>query len=1049
MTAFARQWHLLVPAALVVAPQYPAVAKPTPPDRFELGANSAGDSCSASRQWTMGEGGIRLSGAQPFAITCRGVSAAEAQGYLSAPREHPSIDQCGAPAAASVSGIGPVEVRRCFDAQLGRPVVDIRFERKGASYQGAALEVALGPLESALKVVAASSAPPSGRKTVAPSIKLDSVPPGPVVTTVAQGSGITAEAALTEGVSGLQAGRMLDASRVLNDALRAFADADAGTKLDLRLAAGLADSNLSRFSDAEEHFAVAQLILANSPNLPDGPYKQQQLITYRGIDRINQHRWADAIEMLSRGGSGVRDLQDPTTLSRLNQEAAVQAGSLQSSLTDANALSRNLLEAQRNWALSVAYLALGRTADAERALATAAEAARDPVREIAPERIVWMRSSIERQKARIEARKGDFGTALASFDCAISALQGSAPQEPGTCVFVERRPLPDTALNAPLLVEAQLERASTESRDPARQQVALADYSSAVQSLSNLTGTGYVSQAALERYFSLLTQAPESDSRDEEYFRAMQMISEPASARELAQLRQSAASDPKVADLLRQRVGLERQLIRLRYEITAATGAAQADLPGLEAERAAADAKLAEVNAALLGARGIGALEDQPATIATIRSALAPGEVFWKLVALRSSMFGIAIGRDRTLVYQATERLPRIDNQAVTVLTSAQTDESGSTRLFAVAPSHQLFEAIAGPAASMVAGAKRIIYNPAGELRRLPPAILVTDPASVEAYQKQVAKGDFSKVAFLGRNVESMVALSPRSFLQARARQASLAPKPFLGLGENSPPAPVSDAVASKAMPFDCTVSYGAWAANMMSARPISAREISVAADALGIGSPPEIVGPSFTDANLLSGPASQELSQYQILHFATHGLPEQRSQVDQCSMTIPPALLTTLAPPAPDGKIMSDGLLSFSEVADLRLDANLVVLSACDTSSGAVATGRRSGIEESSPALDGLVRSFLVADARSVLATFWSVPATRQSDDLMAAFYRAGRTSSMSAALKSAQNTLMQQPRYSNPYYWGAYFLVGDGAKMMLSGPRTASTSSGDPRLK
>lgn len=1040
MTAFHRQWRLVLTTALVAAPYSPAAARPVAPERFELGANGAGDSCSASRQWTMGEGGLRRSADQPFGITCRGVSAAEKQGYLSAPGVEAATDQCGAAVPATLPGVGPVEVRRCYDAALARPAVDIRFTRNSVRYQGAALEPALGPLESALKVVAAGAAPPSGRKMAAPSIDLAAVPAGPVVTAVSQGSGITPEAALSEGVGGLQAGRMLDSSRVLNDALRAFADADAGTKLDLRLAAGLADSNLSRFSDAEEHFAVAQLILASNPNISDAPYKQQQLITYRGIDRINQRRWADAIEMLSKGGSGTKDLQDPTTLSRLNQEAAVQTGSLQSSLTDANALSRNLLEAQRNWALSVAYLALGRTADAERALAFAADAARDPVREIAPERIVWMRSSIERQRGRIEARKGDFGTALASFDCAISALQGSAPQSPGTCVFAERRPLPDTALNAPLLVEAQLERASTESRDPARQQAALADYSSAVQSLSNLTGTGYVSQAALQRYFSLLAQAQQSDSRDEEYFRAMQTISEPASARELAQLRQGVANDPKVAELLRQRVGLERQLIRLRYEITAAAGTSQADLSALEAERAAADAKLAGVNSELLGARGIGALEDQPATIASVREVLAPGEVYWKLVGLRSSMFGIAIGRDKTIIYQIAESAPRIDSRAVTVLTSAQTDESGSTRLFAVAPSHALFQSIAGPAAGMLTGASRIIYNPAGELRRLPPAILVTDSASVDTYQKQAAKGDYSKVGFLGRTVESMVALSPRSFLQTRARPASTAPRPFLGLGENATPSAVSDAVASKPMPFDCSVSYGAWAGTMMNARPISAREIAVAADALGVGGAPEIVGASFTDTNLLSGPASREIGQYQILHFATHGLPEQRSQVGECSMTVPPALLTTLAPPASDGPIMSDGLLSFSEVADLRLDANLVVLSACDTSSGATVTGRRSGIEESSPALDGLVRSFLVADARSVLATFWSVPATRQSDDLMAAFYRAGRTSSISAALKVAQNTLMQQPRYSNPYYWGAYFLVGDGSKTMLSGTRTAS---------
>jgi CHAT domain-containing protein len=97
--------------------------------------------------------------------------------------------------------------------------------------------------------------------------------------------------------------------------------------------------------------------------------------------------------------------------------------------------------------------------------------------------------------------------------------------------------------------------------------------------------------------------------------------------------------------------------------------------------------------------------------------------------------------------------------------------------------------------------------------------------------------------------------------------------------------------------------------------------------------------------------------------------------------------------------------------------------------------------VEDSTPALDGLVRSFIVANARSVLATFWRVPAIEQSDELMGAFYRAGRTDSISESLKIAQNTLIAQPRYSHPYYWGAYFLVGDGSKSMLTPPTRTAT--------
>ncbi|WP_167737531.1 CHAT domain-containing protein [Sphingomonas parva] len=407
-------------------------------------------------------------------------------------------------------------------------------------------------------------------------------------------------------------------------------------------------------------------------------------------------------------------------------------------------------------------------------------------------------------------------------------------------------------------------------------------------------------------------------------------------------------------------------------------------------------------------------------------------------------MFGIAIGRDRTMIYRLPASLSTIENLAAAVQMSARSDDEGVLRPFDVAASERLFRSVAGPAAAMVAGATRLIYNPAGPLRQLPASIFVTDRGSVDAYAQQQFKADYSRVQFLGRKVETSTALSPRAFLRGRKELApSTAPRPFLGLGENAPPQPASATTASRAMPFDCSVSYGLWADTLARRKPISADEIGIAANALGVADS-RIVGPRFSDANLAHGDAADDLAQYQVLHFATHGIPEMPVNVDQCTMHLPPALITTLTAPPSDAPIVSDGLLSFDEVARLRLNANLVVLSACDTFAGAsTALARRRGIEESTPALDGLVRSFIVANARMVLATFWRVPAHSKTDELLAAFYRAGRTDSVAASLKTAQNHLMDQPRYSHPYYWGAYFLVGDGSKAMLSPTRTAAAAT------
>ena len=87
-----------------------------------------------------------------------------------------------------------------------------------------------------------------------------------------------------------------------------------------------------------------------------------------------------------------------------------------------------------------------------------------------------------------------------------------------------------------------------------------------------------------------------------------------------------------------------------------------------------------------------------------------------------------------------------------------------------------------------------------------------------------------------------------------------------------------------------------------------------------------------------------------------------------------------------------------------------------------------------SGTSLDGLVRSFLAAHARAVMATYWNVSSGSESDELFRVFYDTGRTASIGSALKTAQARLISQPRYSHPYYWGAYFVVGDASKMMRS---------------
>jgi len=118
----------------------------------------------------------------------------------------------------------------------------------------------------------------------------------------------------------------------------------------------------------------------------------------------------------------------------------------------------------------------------------------------------------------------------------------------------------------------------------------------------------------------------------------------------------------------------------------------------------------------------------------------------------------------------------------------------------------------------------------------------------------------------------------------------------------------------------------------------------------------------------------------------------------------------------------LTDGRLEVHEVFGLRLNADLVVLSACQTGLG-------SGLRHDVPPGDdwvGLVRAFLYAGTRSVVATLWPVD-DRATAMLMERFY-AGIASARSKArsLADAQRAMLSQPAYANPFYWAAFQLTG-----------------------
>jgi CHAT domain-containing protein/Tfp pilus assembly protein PilF len=153
----------------------------------------------------------------------------------------------------------------------------------------------------------------------------------------------------------------------------------------------------------------------------------------------------------------------------------------------------------------------------------------------------------------------------------------------------------------------------------------------------------------------------------------------------------------------------------------------------------------------------------------------------------------------------------------------------------------------------------------------------------------------------------------------------------------------------------------------------------------------------------------STDLSQYKVVHFATHGLLDNEH---------PELSGLVLSMVGPDGN-PQNGFLDLEDIYNLNLPVDLVVLSACETGLGKEISGE---------GLVGLTRGFMFAGATRVVASVWRVDDAATAE-LMGAFYRAMLKNGLSpaAALRHAQMDLRKQKRWRSPYYWAGFTLQGE----------------------
>ncbi len=327
---------------------------------------------------------------------------------------------------------------------------------------------------------------------------------------------------------------------------------------------------------------------------------------------------------------------------------------------------------------------------------------------------------------------------------------------------------------------------------------------------------------------------------------------------------------------------------------------------------------------------------------------------------------------------------------------------------------HDLYQKLLAPVEPLLAGARHVFVVPDGALQSLPLGVLVT----AEQIAPPSDLADYRKVPWLTRRYAITVLPSVSSLRALRVFAArTLAKKPFVGFGD---PLLEGDGRGPRGLKL-ASLFRGAAVADVNEVRqlarlPDTADELEAVARAIGGGD--VYVRERATETRV----KAMSLADYRVLSFATHGL-----VAGELKGLPEPALVLT---PPDEGTDHDDGLLTASEIAQLDLNAEWVVLSACNTAAGG---------EPGAEGLSGLAKAFFYAGSRALLVSHWPVASASTVKLITGMFAEAAAHPEIgrAAALRRAMLKLMDDPdhpEFAHPAFWAPFVVVGEGGTFTVN---------------
>lgn len=417
----------------------------------------------------------------------------------------------------------------------------------------------------------------------------------------------------------------------------------------------------------------------------------------------------------------------------------------------------------------------------------------------------------------------------------------------------------------------------------------------------------------------------------------------------------------------------------------------------------------------------------RPISSMALRERLDVAEGVISFIVGREASFVQLVRRDGIWVARINDGNDALA-ESVASLRRAMEVQGSTVADFDMGLAHNLYQRLLGGLRDQLKVLNHLIIIPDGPLASLPFSLLIDESPK----DKRYANADW-----LVHRASISHAPSLRAFYVQRSASAAVRPQRALlafgnpsltGASESGARSASSGSSSLSALASSCRQDGPAPGELLRALAPLpeTENELNVVQRVLGSrGQEARLfTRDQATEARL----RDESLSEYRVLYFATHGLlpGELKCQAE-------PGLV--LSPPAAAKDRHEDGLLEASEIASLRLNADLVVLSACNT---AGSNGRFGG-----DALSGLAEAFFHAGARRLVASHWQVPSKATADLMSSLFETLGPDLSGGTAksLQTAQLALISREATAHPFFWAAFVLVGDGqVDTQLPIPRTSS---------